>query len=150
MAPVVAELTALPDSDIRAMAAYLTDLAPSRRADAAVATADPGGPGAGLYEGACAVCHAPDGPMLFGARPDLAVNTNLFSASPDNLLRVILDGIADPAHPDLGAMPGFKSSLSPRQIAELAGYLRARFAPAQPAWIGLEERIAQLSAAAGH
>lgn len=149
MAPVVRELAAVPDADIRAMAAYLASFAkPATEAPPVEARLDPGTPGATLYDGACAVCHDPNGPTLFGARPLLGLNTSLNSDSPDNLLRVILDGIMDPAHPDLGAMPGFRNAFSPRQTAELAQYLRARFAPNRPAWTGLEERAAQL--AAGH
>ena len=35
--------------------------------------------------------------MLFGAQPPLALNTNLHGDTPDNLIRVILDGIDTPA-----------------------------------------------------
>jgi nicotinate dehydrogenase subunit B len=154
MAPVVKELAALPDADIRAMAVYLgsfnesaigkTDqeelaakLETSTRTRAVSASAV----GARLYEGACAVCHQVGGAPLFGARPSLALNSNLHSAVPDNLIQVILHGIAAPASSDLGYMPGFKDSFNDRQVAELVSYLRQQFAPDKPAWTGVDAAV---------
>ena len=62
------------------------------------------------------------------------------SARPDNLLRTILDGVREPASRDIGFMPAFREALDDAQIAELAGYMRARFAPQAPAWTDLPER----------
>jgi nicotinate dehydrogenase subunit B len=90
--------------------------------------------GARLYQGACAVCHEVGGAPLFGSRPSLALNSNLHSSVPDNLIQVILHGIAKPAATDLGYMPAFRDSLTDCQIAELAAYLRRQFAPDKPAW----------------
>src|SRR6266702_3480448 len=98
MAPVVGDLAALPDSDIRAMATYLASLNPLEanadpralarqyeQASAIMGTAS--GLGARLFDGACAACHhTGSGPQLFGAHPSLALNTNLHSATPDNLI----------------------------------------------------------------
>jgi nicotinate dehydrogenase subunit B len=156
MAPVVAELQAVPDADIRAMAVYLASLAgpglsPDQEAARAAALhletgARPGlyaGPGGRVFEGACAVCHEiGSGPALFGAKPSLALNSNVHSDAPDNLIHVVLRGIAKPAHADLGAMPGFSDSLTDKQISELLKYVRARFAPGKPPWSGLEQAIA--------
>ena len=79
----------------------------------------------------------------------MASNSNVHSALPDNLLKVILQGIPTPATADLGYMPGFKDSLSNRQISELATYLRNRFAPAEPAWQGLQQKVAHVRANPG-
>jgi nicotinate dehydrogenase subunit B len=98
-------------------------------------------PGARLYEGACAVCHKVGGAPLFGSRPSLALNSNLHSAAPDNLIQVILHGIAAPASSDLGYMPGFKDSFNDRQIAELVSWLRRQFAPDKPPWTGIDAAI---------
>jgi nicotinate dehydrogenase subunit B len=152
MAPVVRELAGAPDSDLRAMAVYLaTPPAPGIDGATLEARAEarrvPGGSlGARLFEGACAVCHAPGGPVLFGVRPALALNSSLHSASPDNLIRVILGGIAEPARPELGAMPGFAASFDDAQVADLAGYLREVFAPGKPPWPELGARVATLRA----
>jgi nicotinate dehydrogenase subunit B len=147
MAPVVKELKALADADIRAMAFYLgsfnkaaiskTDqeaLAEKLEKPAITNAVSAFPMGRRLYEGACAVCHQIGGPPLFGSRPSLALNSNLHAAIPDNLIRVILDGIATPISSDLGYMPAFKDSLSDGQLAELVSYLRRQFAPEKPAW----------------
>ena len=91
-------------------------------------------PGARLYQGACAVCHEVGGLPLFGSRPSLALNSNLHSAQPDNLIQVILHGIRQPAYSDLGYMPAFKDSMNDAQVAELVSFLRGQFAPDKPAW----------------
>ncbi len=154
MAPVVKELTALPDDDIRAMAVYLGSfnekpigkadqdaLAASLETSTSTRTVAASSVGARLYDGACAVCHKVGGAPLFGSRPSLALNSNLHSAVPDNLIQVILHGIAAPASSDLGYMPGFKDSFNDRQIAELVSYLRRQFAPDKPPWTGVDAAI---------
>jgi len=159
MAPVVKELTALPDQDIRAMAAYLASfntnaigqaaqdaLAAKLETSTRTRTASASPSGARLYEGACAVCHAVGGAPLFGSRPSLALNSNLHSAAPDNLIQIILHGIAAPVSSDLGYMPGFKDSMTSDQVAELVSYLRQQFAPDKAPWTdvrGAVERIRQ-------
>lgn len=158
MAPVVQELAHLPDADIRAMATYLASFAGPAPADPAEVAAELQAkaeqaqrpmdtPGGKLYAGACAACHAQDGPTLFGVRPALALNTNVHAARPDNLIRVILDGIPAPAAVDLGDMPAFRDSLNDGQIADLVRYIRSTFAPGAPAWDGVEASIARLRAA---
>jgi nicotinate dehydrogenase subunit B len=147
MAPVVKELAGLPDQDIRAMAIYLgsfNDTAIGEAAQDVLAAkletltgtriVSASTIGARLYEGACAVCHAVGGAPLFGSRPSLALNSNLHSAVPDNLIQVILHGIASPVSSDLGYMPAFKDSMTDGKIAELVSYLRRQFAPDKPAW----------------
>jgi len=99
-------------------------------------------PGENLFEGACAVCHdARGGPPLFGSRPSLALNSNLHSDSPDNVIQVLLHGIDDPAVNGLGDMPGFGASMNDQQLETLISYLRLRFAPDKAAWGGLGEKI---------
>jgi nicotinate dehydrogenase subunit B len=149
---VVKELAALPDDDIRAMAVYLgsfNENAPGNAAQEALAARlesstavhSLSSDGARLYDGACAVCHAVGGAPLFGSRPSLALNSNLHSAVPDNLIQVILHGIAAPASGDLGYMPGFKDSFDDAQVAELVSWLRRQFAPDQPPWTGVDAAI---------
>jgi nicotinate dehydrogenase subunit B len=157
MAPIVAGLKPLPDSDIRAMARYLVSLAP------APAVADPdlktrleqaaktraSNPvtlaGARIYDGACAVCHEPgQGLDMFGVKPSLALNSAIHAEKPDTVLRVILDGARPEGLGELGAMPAFRHHLDDAQIADLVTYLRGRFAPEKPAWTGLQETSARL------
>jgi len=157
MGPVVSELAHLPDSDIRAMATYLASFnAPVTEADqqAKIAaletrsnrTVAAGSLGARIYDGACAVCHEGPAPVLFGVRPSLTVNSNLHSAAPDNLIRVILDGIRQPATPGLGYMPAFDRSFDDRQVAALLKYLRERFAEDKPGWEDVEASVARVRA----
>jgi len=157
MTPVVQELKALPDEDIRAMAVYLASFNETatiksdpetlatqleRTTATRIVAASPFGQR--FYEGACAVCHAVGGPPLFGSRPSLALNSNVHAATPDNLIQVILHGIANPASSDLGYMPAFKDSMSDEQIAELVSYLRQQFAPGKPPWVGVAEATNRL------
>jgi nicotinate dehydrogenase subunit B len=76
----------------------------------------------------------------------LALNSNLHSDRPDNLIRIVLDGIAEPATRDIGFMPAFRHSLNDAQVAELAAYMRQRYAPDKPAWSGLRDAVAKLRA----
>jgi nicotinate dehydrogenase subunit B len=157
MAPVVRELAALPDDDIRAMAVYLgsfNETAIGKPDQDALASrlesltgpraASASFVGLRLYEGACAVCHRVGGPPLFGSRPSLALNSNLHATVPDNLIQVILHGIASPVSSDLGYMPSFKDSLTDDQLAELVSYLRQQFAPGKPTWTGVQAAISRI------
>jgi nicotinate dehydrogenase subunit B len=156
MAPVVRELTALPDGDIRAMATYLAsfqmaaEASPQAVVQQAAQAANQStltlpGPAQRLFNGACGACHHDgDGPRLLGVNTPLALNTNLHSDRPDNLLQVILNGIQEPAGKDIGFMPAFKYSLSDAQIAELATYMRQRYAPGKAAWRDLPEAVARV------
>ncbi|OAF10081.1 aldehyde dehydrogenase [Bradyrhizobium centrolobii] len=155
MAPIVRDLAALPDQDIRAMAVYLnsfndtaintqTQDALAAKLESATQVTIASSTGARLYQGACAVCHEVGGLPLFGSRPSLALNSNLHSKAPDNLVQVILHGIAEPASSDLGYMPAFKDSMSASQVEELVTFLRKQFAPDKPAWTGVTETIARV------
>lgn len=160
MAEVVRELAAVPDDDIRAMATYLASFNPaasdaeaSAQARRAVAAAAAGqgqllGSAQRMFDGACAACHHDgNGPTLLGVNTPLALNSNLTSERPDNLLRTILDGVREPASREIGFMPAFGEALDDAQIAELAGYMRARFAPQATAWKDLPQSVARVRAA---
>ncbi|MDE2378095.1 molybdopterin cofactor-binding domain-containing protein [Bradyrhizobium sp.] len=154
MAPIVRDLKALPDQDIRAMAAYLASFndaaldQPAQHAlavelEAATRVTVASSAGARLYLGACAVCHEVGGLPLFGSRPSLALNSNLHGRTPDNLVRIILHGVTEPVSSDLGYMPAFGQSMTDTQIEELVAFLRKQFAPDKPAWSGVGETIAR-------
>ncbi|ANN78438.1 hypothetical protein BAU07_16160 [Bordetella flabilis] len=109
------------------------------------------GAGAQIYQGACAACHDQGaGPQWFGVKPALPLNTSVHSASPDNLIQVILNGVPRPASPELGYMPAYKDVLGDAQVAELLHYLRAAYAPDQPAWQDVQGRVARLRATPYH
>ncbi|WP_157636875.1 cytochrome c, partial [Burkholderia ubonensis] len=157
MAPVVAGLAALPESDVRAIAHYVASLSPhvdamtaaaaaARQARGAEAAATLGFEnGRRAFGAACAVCHEESGGVgHFGVRPLMGLNTSVSQDAPDNLLRVLHNGIDHPATAGLGYMPGFGDAFDDRQMAELAAYIRARYAPGQPAWRDLEAASARI------
>ncbi|WP_436152026.1 molybdopterin cofactor-binding domain-containing protein [Bosea sp. LjRoot90] len=152
MAPVIAELRELPDADIRAMASYLASLnepLPAVEAEALAArvgqqtarAANPAtSPVARLYEGACAACHETGrAAPLLNAGPALGLSSKLHAATTANLVNMLLEG----GQHGIGSMPSFATALDDRQIVELAGYLRGRFAPGKPAWEGIEAAVAR-------
>ncbi|RUR71225.1 c-type cytochrome [Variovorax guangxiensis] len=161
MAEVVMEMRHLPDEDIRAMATYLASYTPpqvdlDRVAAEAIKTASQSrqrllGQPQRMFETACGSCHHDgNGPTLLGVNSPLALNSQLTSDRPDNLLRTILDGVRHPATQELGFMPAFRDALDDTQIAELAGYMRQRFAPQRPQWENLEAQAARVRAAPAH
>ncbi|MGX9935991.1 c-type cytochrome [Advenella kashmirensis] len=165
MGPVVAGLAQLPEADVQAMAHYLaslnraaTESARNPAVQAARLEADSQAnqearllPGETLFNGACAVCHdSGSGPVLFGARPSLALNSNLHSDHPDNVIQVLMHGITRPAQANLSTMPGFKNSMNDAQMESLLQYMRTRFAPDKPAWNNLRKKIAEIRQQPGH
>jgi nicotinate dehydrogenase subunit B len=157
MKPVVEQMAAVPDADIRAMAVYLASLSPGgtdalpqeaveRRALAALAAGT--GPTARLFDTACASCHVP-GPVALatGAQVPLAFASSLHADTPDSFLRAVLDGLAGSATLALNDMPAFEGVYDDRQVADLAAYLRRTLAPERPAWTGLPAAVAR---ARGH
>lgn len=158
MAPVVAGLGELPESDVRAIAHYVaaqmgapaqSDDSARQRAQRLVAQAEASPPGreAGerLFDGACASCHVDTGlPSFSRANTSLALNTNLYSERPDNVIQSILDGVHATNVRGIGEMPGFSDSFSDSQVTTLVEYLRARFAPDAPEWSGVAERVSQI------
>ena len=142
MAHVVDVLADLPDSDIRAMAVYLSSMNPAAggtdasaviaASDAATRQAAIAEPvGARIFEGACASCHAGD-----KAIPHLALNSNLHAVRPNNVVEAIRSGVPAPVGQpeDAMAMPGFGKTLDDQAMADLVRYLRARFAPNAEPW----------------
>ncbi|MGE5522259.1 MAG: c-type cytochrome [Rhodospirillaceae bacterium] len=158
MAPVVHNLSNVPESEVRAIAAYIasyTTQAPAdrqKRGEELATRAGSGTPlptaqgsndtGAQIYRGACSVCHdAPRDPTTSGAALNLALSTAVAAPTPRNLINFILYGIA----PEEGArgrwMPGFAGALTDDQIVALANYLRqTAVAGAQP-WQDVGEEV---------
>jgi nicotinate dehydrogenase subunit B len=99
------------------------------------------------FERACGACHHDgDGPVEIGQNIPLALGSKLHSDRPDNLVRVILDGIRDPASGELGYMPAFADSLDDAQIAAMAAWMRKRFAPGRDEWQGIDKVVTQIRA----
>ncbi|MBF5057267.1 cytochrome protein [Alcanivorax sp. 521-1] len=157
MAPVVAGLAELPESDVRAIAHYVatqmdapasaTEAQQRQARERLAASAEPVGQEAGqrVFDGACASCHADGAAASFtGARQSLALNTNLHSERPDNVIQSILGGVHVEGVAGGGEMPAFSHSLSNRQVSDLVHYLRARFAPGETPWKDVGRTVAEI------
>ncbi len=156
MSPVVHGLSALPASDVQALATYFADVdqAADRLAsvDPAVARAMSDAPlGVGqefdadarLYTAACASCHYNSGCLPLAVRPELALNSALNLPDPTNLIQVVLRGVgAEEGIPGV-VMPSFARAFSDADIARIAAYLR-RTRTNLPPWPDLDKKIAAL------
>ncbi|MBJ6138980.1 c-type cytochrome [Marinobacter litoralis] len=143
-----------PDSDLRALAVWLSDLAQApgeQQAHDSSATAirtaqqlqNPStmmGEGERLFAHACAACHynEPNNPNTL--RPDMALNSAISAPTPVNLIRVTLNGVSLKEGIPEAMMPGFGQALSDRQIASLLAYLRSTHTDL-PAWTDLEQQV---------
>jgi mono/diheme cytochrome c family protein len=153
MAQVVSNLSSVPDSDVRAIAVYMADIAGAptpdrkRQAEAVLAQAkspspgsQTGAAGASIYAAACASCHETARPLPYGG-VNLALSTAISSPDPRNLANIVLSGVPPIEGERSPIMPGFAASMNDAQMAALMNYLRARFSR-QPAWSGVEKTIA--------
>jgi mono/diheme cytochrome c family protein len=151
MRPVVEELSSVSDNDVQAIAVYIASR--MERAsqgllfddDNAATQTNP--EGAVLFAGACAGCHGAGAPMSGQGRPGLSLVSDLQEDDPTNTIEAILQGIQQRAGGAGAYMPAFADNLTTRQIAQVAGYLRARYSQ-RPAWSFLEKAIDAMRAEA--
>jgi mono/diheme cytochrome c family protein len=147
-------LSALPDADVQAIAAYFADIDRAREREAAVdaavsramsyaslGTGQEFNADARLYMAACASCHYNASKAPLAVRPDLALNSALSLPDPTNLIQVMLRGIsASEGLPGI-VMPGFAQGFSDSDIALIAAYLRRTRTDLRP-WTDLDKTIA--------
>jgi mono/diheme cytochrome c family protein len=146
MAQVVSNLSGVPESDVRAIAAYMADVfgAPTpdrrRRGDEALAQAASkpvqgaqagNGGGASVYAAACATCHDSNRALPYGGI-NLGLSTAISGPDARNAANIVLSGIRPVEGERSPIMPGFADSMSDEQIAALLDYLRARFGRQSP------------------
>lgn len=152
MGAVSHDLSGVPESDVRAMAAYIASFSgppdPAREQDVAARVATAQVPpmalqateGAAIFAGACAGCHGSGAPMMLNGRPSLALGSSVTAATPRNATQILLGGL-QPQPGERGPwMPGFAGSLTDAQVAAVLTYLRVRFTD-QPAWDGLADSV---------
>jgi mono/diheme cytochrome c family protein len=139
MRPVTAELANVPTADVGAIATYLMSLqTPASPAPALPQAPQANSDAQALFSGACAACHGAGSPMsVLGARPSLAQGTAVNADSPNNAIRMILDGNGWEGSQTAHYMPAFAGALTDAQVAELANYLRAQFSRRAP-WSALD------------
>jgi mono/diheme cytochrome c family protein len=156
MSPVPHGLSALPESDVRAIATYFADVDHAAERAALVgpavarAMSYAAAPGAGqefdpdarFYTAACASCHYNSGAPL-AVRPDLALNSAVNLPDPTNLIQVMLSGVTAAQGIPGVVMPGFAHAFSDADIARIAAYLR-RTRTNLPPWPDLDAKIATI------
>lgn len=159
MAPVAYNLATVPDADVHAIATYVAFVAgaptPEREAEAEKAMARAKGQpvfadasadsaAAAIYAGACAQCHGEGGRAPAIAALNLSLSSALRVPRPDNVVRIVRDGI----HPADGGrgpfMPGFAGVLTEAQTIALLGYLRSHFTD-KPPWLGVEQAVRRVT-----
>ena len=147
MTAVTDNLAAIPEPDIRAMAAYIASLMPSP----AVADAKPGAPPAppprpadpvaqASFTGACGGCHAATAPMTQAGLPPLSLATGLNAPTSQALVNIILHGIPWRDGRPTQYMPAFADTLTDAQVTALAAYLRAQYTD-KPAWTDIPAQL---------
>lgn len=147
MGPVVQDLSGLPDSDLRAIALYISSRMPAAVStksllpiDHAAAAAQAFPQGARLFAGACAGCHDTGAPMMGQGRPDLSLASDVRDDDPTSATAAIMGGIAPPVAGRGPLMPPFGDSLTDFQAAALLAYVRARYSD-RPAWRDLPNHV---------
>ena len=163
MGPVIHGLSQQSDEDLRAIASYLISFKDrsadqgdaakfvQQRRDASQVPLD--APGLRVYQGACMGCHRADaGGVLaasnFGVRPQLGLATSLHAKSPTNAIQVVLNGIQEPALPDLGTMPAFRYTYSDAQVADLLNTMRGLYGLTP--WPDLATQVGRLRESTAH
>ena len=156
MTPVIREglaLPVVPDSDVRAIAVYFSDMdragvregsvdsiTREALAKSPLGSGQEFDPDANLYAAACMACHYNAGTLPLSSRPELALNTALTLPEPTNFIQVVLRGIGTAEGAAGLSMPAYASSLTDGDVARLAAYLR-RTRTKLPPWTGLEAKV---------
>jgi mono/diheme cytochrome c family protein len=160
MAPVTANLGAVPEADARAVAVYIAGImgAPDQqrraRGEAALAAAQgeseaplavragagAGGIGAAIYASACEGCHSGRRPPPFGGL-NLHLSTAVNGPNPQNIINVVLFGLPAAKGEPSAMMPAYRGVLNESQLVALLDHMRERFSD-RPAWTDTRERVA--------
>jgi mono/diheme cytochrome c family protein len=163
MQPVVQNLAAVPEDDVRAIAAYVASLhgraeaevrkmteealararKQSEAAEAAVvapaAAKKAGESGAAIYSAACGSCHNLGRVVSGGALP-LTLSSAVRLPTPRNLMHIVRGGIVPPEGERGPWMPDFAGALNDAQLVSLLEYLRAYYGE-KPAWRDLADDV---------
>jgi mono/diheme cytochrome c family protein len=165
MAPVVHNLAAAPERDVRAIATYVASviglptperqtqaqqlLEQAKRREISAARVDAGTPkasgetatdGAAIYAGACGICHDSGRTTSSGGALPLALSIAVALPTPRNLIYIIQQGIIPPEHEPGRFMPSFDGALTSEQMAALVAYIRTDLGKA-PAWQNVRAEV---------
>jgi mono/diheme cytochrome c family protein len=159
MAPVTANLGSISEADVKAIAAYVSDVMgpPSEqriaRGEAALAAArkereaplamrpasGENGIGETIFLGACQGCHDGRRPVPFGGL-NLHLSSAVNASNPQNIINVTLFGLPAARGEPSAIMPAFRGVLNQDQLVALLDYMRERFSD-QPAWTDARQRV---------
>lgn len=135
MQRVVDDLGRMHPDDVKAVAVYLknqpeTDTEPPapRGVAADQATRERW---ADVYAANCVSCHGTNGEGLDGVAASLVGAGGVIAAEPDNIISVLLEGVAPRG--DYGLMPSFRTVLSDEEIAGVANHVRTSWGNDAPA-----------------
>lgn len=128
MASVLEHSTSqMPEADLRAMAAYLTQNREMPGPKIRAAEGQVHASGENLYLGLCAGCHGAQGQGQPHSSVPMSTNTTAMFPTPINMIRVVREGLQERnlAHGErMQSMPGFADKLSNEEMADLVNYLR--------------------------
>lgn len=128
MAEVVRNSTQyLTNTDLAAIADYLSSLPAPKQPDVAVAAATDLAAGQTLYQQQCESCHGQQGQGVNNVYPALAGNTTVLEPSAVNSIRSVLHGGFAPLtqhNPEPYSMPPFSGQLNNAEIAAVVNYIR--------------------------
>jgi mono/diheme cytochrome c family protein len=129
MAEVVERSTSqMMDSDLEAVALYLKDQPAAQQTRTVVAAEDKAvTAGRVLYQNNCVACHGWDGKGERLIFPPLAGNAVLMQQSPENLIRVVLEGaqaVSTKSAPTTPSMPSFAWKFDDGEVAQILTYVR--------------------------
>lgn len=127
----------LTDPDLKAIAVYLQQLAPSpQRAVNAIAANDPQMiNGKAVMESQCEACHTADGKGVRNMIPAFAGNALVNAGDPSSLVHVVLLGAEGPVtagNPTGAGMPRFDWKLPDDNIAAVLTYIRNSWGNSAP------------------
>jgi mono/diheme cytochrome c family protein len=143
MTPVTENLADAPEKDIRAIAVFIASLSKGRSTSSLPSpSGDNSSAVATIYSGACGACHDRQAGTASQGLP-LSLSSSLREARSRNALNIIMHGIARLPGEVGPFMPAFDGMLTDAQIADLAAYIRDRFAGA-PAWNNIGDDISKI------
>ena len=162
MAPVVAAAS-LPEADVQAIAHYLASLSPpvdaaaaadaaARQARGAEAVATLGlENGRRAFDAACAVCHAESGGVgHFGVRPLMGPTRASARPRRTTCCACCITGSISRPPANSATCRALATRSTTGRWPKLAAYIRARYAPGQPAWRSLAEASARIRQEVAH
>jgi mono/diheme cytochrome c family protein len=126
-------LSKLTDPDLHAIAAYIKSIKSEDKYAAtgeSKAFASNEGPGVEIYLNHCASCHMRNGEGVAGEVPPLKGNGAVTAQGPENVIRVVLQGVL--ARDDYRMMPALGADMTDQQIADVVNYVRNSWGNSSP------------------